>query len=61
MKSTIVALLLSTLCLTTAAYGNPKAGFMTSEVTLSVEDVPITVWYPTYNKLKGTTEYIVPA
>ena len=61
MKSTIVALLLSTLCLTTAAYGNRKAGFMTSEGTLFVEDVPITVWYPTSNKVKGTSEYIVPA
>lgn len=61
MKSTIVALFLSTLCLTASAYGNPKAGFMTSDVVLSVGDVPITVWYPTSNKVKGPSEYIVPA
>ncbi len=61
MKITILALLLSTLCLTTAAYGDPKAGFMTTEgVTLLAGDDPlrVTVWYPTSNKKKGPSEYL---
>jgi len=61
MKNTIIGLLLCTVCLTTAAYGNSKVGFMTTKATLSVGDVPITVWYPTSNKVKGPSEYIVPA
>lgn len=62
MKSTIVALFLSTLCVTTAAYGNPKAGFMTTEgVTVLAGDDPVrvTVWYPTSNKKKEPSEYVV--
>ena len=61
MKTTITTFLLFAISLTTTAYGAPKAGFMTSEVTLSVGDVPITVWYPTSNEVKGQSEYIVPA
>ena len=60
MKAIIAAMLLSTFCFTTTAYGDPKAGFMTSDEVLSVGDVPITVWYPTSNKVKGPSEYIVP-
>jgi len=60
MKNTWVALILTTLWFTTAGYGGPKAGFMTSDATLSVGTVPITVWYPTSNQVKGPSEYIVP-
>jgi hypothetical protein len=57
MKSFVTALLLCTLCLTTAAYGDPKAGFMTSELTNFAGTMTITVWYPTSNKEKGPSEY----
>lgn len=60
MKTTITTFLLFAISFTTTAFGAPKAGFMTSEVTLSVGNVPITVWYPTSNKVKGPSEYIVP-
>lgn len=58
MKITIVALLLSTCCLSTAAYGNPKAGFMTSEMTNFAGPMTITVWYPTSSKAKGPSNYV---
>ncbi len=61
MRPILVTLLLSTLCFTTAAYGDPKAGFMTTEgVTLLAGDDPlnVTVWYPTSSKVKGPSEYV---
>ena len=65
MKAIIATMLLSTFCFTTTAYGDPKAGFMTSEVTNFAGTMTITVWYPTSNKAKGPSEYefgrLVPA
>lgn len=60
MKNSCAALILATLCYIPAAYGDPKVGFMTTDATLSVGTVPITVWYPTSNQVKGPGEYIVP-
>jgi hypothetical protein len=41
----------------TAAFGNPKAGFMESVVTNFAGTMNITVWYPTSNSAKGPSAY----
>ena len=60
MKNNCVALILTILCLPAVAYGDSKAGFMTSDANLSVGTVSITVWYPTSSQVKGPSEYVVP-
>lgn len=60
VQGTCVALILSTLFFAAAACGDPEAGFMTSEATLSVGTVPLTVWYPTFYQVRGPSEYVIP-
>ena len=57
MKTIINAITFMALCLTTTAYGENKAGFMTSELINFAGGMTITVWYPTSNEAKGPSEY----
>ena len=45
------------ILMSTAAFGNPKVGFMETEITTPYGPTWITIWDPTSNKEKAPSVY----